>query len=377
MQGWMKKNQRKLLAVMGAFLMVSFLISVPVSSLTGGGRGQGAVIGHIGKTEVYSEERKEAENEWRMLQQGLIFNREEGRIGRAGELVGPVIYNEIQAHSDLFMLLVKEAEQRGIGISDDVVKTALKTEIFQGPANDPAFDTAVRHLLMVRALRDQLVSDVKFSEPLWKHASAAENTDVRLKLVEFNAPYIGRSIAEPTTQQVEKLFDQYKNTLPGAAAAPANPLEKPAEGLTFGYEVPDRVKLQYVTISRDDILKAVEEKHRDPKDPAGALPYDLKVKALEYYLKNESDFVRLPPATKPTTAPSDLAPSTGPSTAPAEPGVAVPSTQPAKPTAAGATQPTALAAATTQPAASSPTTQPTAVAGAPTSATTQPAAIAT
>ena len=68
MHDWMKKNQKKLLAVIGAFLMVSFLVSVPVSSLTSGGKRKGPAIGKFGKTTFYEEDRRHAAQLWKLLE---------------------------------------------------------------------------------------------------------------------------------------------------------------------------------------------------------------------------------------------------------------------------------------------------------------------
>ena len=304
MQGWMKKNQKKLMALFAAVLMVSFLITAgPLgNSLVSGARSRGPAIATIGKTDIYADDRKQADVEWKILEQSYYIDRNEGQPMRAIELAGPAIANQIKDHPELFMLLIKEAELRGINVSDDVVKTAVQNQIHSiyGLPADANYDSAVHHLLMVQALRNQLVSNVKFSEPQWKHLLAEQYRQIRLNLVEFNAEQLSHTTPAPTTQQVVTLYDQYKSVLADNAPKAKD------DSLTFAYEVPDRVKLQYVTISRDQILKAAREAHRDPHDKPGDLPYDLKVRALEYYLKNQTEFVRPAPETKPETAPTTL-----------------------------------------------------------------------
>jgi hypothetical protein len=379
MQGWMKKNQKKLLAVMGAFLMVSFLISVPIGSLTQGGRTHGPVYAKVGKTVIYADEHAEVERELHMLEQSYYIDLD-GRqpMPKAAiDLLGPAIVNQLKDHPDLFLMLIKEAEQRGIDVSSDVVAKVMAEKIrsFSVPPTDPTYESAIHHLLVVQALRNELVSDMKFSEPQWNHYLAEEDREVRLNIVEFNAEKVARGIAPPTTQQVQAQYDAYKDVLPDAAMKPKG------DELGFAYKIPNRVKLQYLTIARDQILKAVREAQRKPGDKPDELPYDLKVKAYEYYLNNQTEFVRAAPETKPTTSPAALAPSTqatqpttaqttaatNPTTQPTTVASAIASTQPS-----ATTEPTTVAS--TQPA---PATTPTTVASTQPMPATQPTTVAT
>ena len=268
MHDWLKRNQKKLLAVLGALLMVTFLINVPMSSLTGASRGQ--PIGTLNGNPVYPDELNRAKREWEYLNQPYTYQfdgRQIVPVSAATEL-GGAINRQMNEHPELFLLLWHEADQRGIQVSDDLVKTVIQNR-FPAPAKLPQqylplYQDAIRHYLMVKALRDRLESDGKYTEPAWRHYLSENQQHVILDLVEFNDEQLGAAATAPTTQQVEALYDEYKDVLPGG------PGSRTHDPLGFAYELPNRVKLQYVTISRKQVIDAVKEKQE---------AYELEVKA--------------------------------------------------------------------------------------------------
>ena len=139
------------------------------------------------------------------------------------------------------------------------------------------YQEAVRHFLMVKMLRDQLIGDVKFSEPMWKQELADTANQPSLNLVEFSAEQLKFSTSAPTTRQVESLFNDYRHVQPNHATT------NPGDVLGLGYEVPNRVKLQYLWITRKQAFDAAK---------AARNAYDLDVEAREYLLRNLSKFVR-------------------------------------------------------------------------------------
>ncbi|MDB5354090.1 MAG: hypothetical protein JWN24_543 [Phycisphaerales bacterium] len=326
-----KKNQKKLLAVFAVGLMIAFLL--PTGMKNGSfGRGRTKQIGQLGKTPVFAEDRDEARSEWKILSQYQTYMPEiyqRGPIPYVYKL-GIPLAQEINQHNELFFLLQKEAEQRGIRVSNDEVAQTLKNQFnIAADENSPLAEQlrpALSHFLMVQALRDRLSSDVKISEPIWTHALAEGMQKVRLNLVEFSATDLKATLPPPTTQQVESLYNKFKGDEPEAGMKPAD------DPLGFGYKVPNRVKLQYVEVPRAQVLAAVR---------AGKKEYDWDVQARQYYYGHQQEFVRAAPQTKPSTEPA-----TQPTTAPATQAGA-PATQAAIPATKPATQ--AKAEPTTRP----------------------------
>src|SRR5665213_2357586 len=238
MHDWMKKNQKKFLAVLGALLMVTFLIT-PGAMNGGATRSKGMPIGKMGKTTLYSVERRQASDEWTMLAKSFDIKAMQAmqmqmqrRFVSPLDSLGETIRTQVDAHPELYLLLIKEAEQRGIGVGPDVLGTVMQNQIFtrQYAVSDPAYREAVRHFLMVKMLRDQLIGDVKYTEPNWKQKLAEALNRPSLNLVEFNAEQLKIFTTQPTTQQVEKLFDDYRHVQARNAAT------MPADALGFAYE---------------------------------------------------------------------------------------------------------------------------------------------
>jgi hypothetical protein len=348
MHDWMKKNKKKLLAVLGAFLMVSFLITVPMSSLTSGSgrQARGEKIGTLGKNVWYQQDRRRASMLWKLLEgsysdvlrnqldrqfglkpDDLRLARQMGQVPR--NLVSPVIglfdpenlsyivqfarmqpefvgqiirsaedrgiLREIKDHPELFLLLVKDAEQHGIAITDDRLQTELTNDIRPdieklGTFDQELYKEAVRDFLMVQALRDQVLSDAKYTQPEWEQYFAKTCRVERLTYVDFGIDEPTKTIGpvpttRPTTQQVQEQYDKFKKDEPGKPG-PANPFG-------FGYFLPDRVKLAYFTVSREDALEYLKEKKVGYKNGNWLPEFDLALrkKVWDEYFKNKPRYL--------------------------------------------------------------------------------------
>lgn len=331
MYRYFERNGKKFLVILGVFLMVAFI--VPTGFRNSAFRGQGRAAGKLAGQTVYEGELSDAKKEWELLTRNLIHGREFAYMEMGLALAGfpqqqfgaqsmPGLEGQIDRHPDLFFLLSHEAEQQGIRISSDTVNTVVANdfpEAQQPSINMLGVQEAVRRVLLIGALRDRMASSVHVSEPAILHTNAPEWQSVRLNLVEFTTSEFEKTVPAPTTQQVQAQFDQYRNVLPGPGSRSAgNPLD-------FGYEVPDRVQVQYITIPRQQVLDAVR---------ATKSAYDWDVDARMYYQEHEEEFIRpAPPETQPATREAlgppmpTTQPATQPSTLPA-----VASTQPAGPT---------------------------------------------
>ena len=177
-------------------------------------------------------------------------------------------------------------------------------------------------ILTIRAEVLQVGEAVKVSDPSWRRTVATEFQGVRLNLVEFKAEDFDKLVPPPTPQQLQEQFEKYKNVAPKAGATPSL-MPETSSGLGFGYQVPARVKLQYITIPKAQIVASLQ---LTPEKQ-----HEWEVKAASYYLAHQSEYVN-PPATQPATKPAEVfGPASGPATtAPATMAAAAPPvTQPA------------------------------------------------
>jgi hypothetical protein len=131
-----------------------------------------------------------------------------------------------------------------------------------------------------------------------------QGQQISTDLVEFSASDFANRVPNPTTQQLQEQFNKFADDAPGSTSA--------SDPFGFGYRYPNRVKLQYLAVPRDEVKKYVKAKKDD---------YQWLVDAQRYYLEHESQF-QAAPATKPATTRASTQASTGPSTR------AVASTQP-------------------------------------------------
>jgi hypothetical protein len=326
-----KKYQKKLMAVFAVLLMISFVATIGVGRFgSGGGRGE-AVIGKMGGTPVYSGEMQMAKDEWNWLsRQGngrlpfpmFIFYREimtnagaaspRDFVTQMGAFqLARAINENIDKHPDAFLLLQKEAADNGLEVSADTANSFLKNQMGMPVGNDDQdrfHAKAVQDLLTVAAQIRHLMDSAKVSQPVWQH-EASKDQSVRLSLLDFRASDFEKNVPAPTPKQLQEQFERFKNVPPNSPGA-SNPLG-------FGYQIPARVKLQYITIPHDQLMDAVIH-HVHPSGSAevgsasGDAAYDWEVQAAIYYDAHKDEFKG--PATKPATPLGPTVPTTGPAT---------------------------------------------------------------
>ncbi len=300
MYRFIQKNNKKLLAVFAAFLMIVFILPSTMNQMGGG---VDPVLAKLGDEPLRASEFQAAEQEWKMLTE--IRSRQSG--GGFGPIpiayrLGPFAANEIQQNPRLFLLLQREAERMGIGVNADRVNDVMVNEV-QGPLPTDRqtlerIRRAIGHMLIVEAAFERAVSVIKVSEPATRHELARRSQNLIVHAVEFAAAAYAEKVPAPTTQQVQAHFQKYAPSDPSAPAQD-NPFG-------FGYRYPNRVKFQYIALPREEVRKSIE---------ASKSPYEWDVEARKYYLQNQSQF----PSTQKSeaeTAPFSLA---GPTTAATRP----------------------------------------------------------
>ncbi|MDQ3441132.1 MAG: SurA N-terminal domain-containing protein [Planctomycetota bacterium] len=298
MYRFIQKNNKKLLAVFAAFLMVVFILPSTMNQMGGGGADP--VLAKIGDEELHASAFQQAEQEWRMLSElragpqtrfgggALPFTYRLGwnEMSEFQLMQGapPVPVNAIMRNPRMYLLLQREAQRMGIGIAEDRVQDIMINELAgMQPPDKQSLERlrrAIANFLLVQVGFERASSVIKVSQPAVRHEVARRMQNVIVNVVEVPAAAYAEKVPAPTTQQLQAQFDKYKDVDPQVI-----PKENP---FGFGYRYPNRVKLQYITVPREDVRKMVE---------ASKSEYEWEVEAQKYYLQNQSQF--------PTTQASD------------------------------------------------------------------------
>jgi hypothetical protein len=219
----------------------------------------------------------------------------------------PLAPAEIVGNPQTFLLLWKEAVAAGIIISDQRLDEALATQIIAQKGGTPAADRrireAIRDFMMVEASYNRIAGQAKTSAPMLERAMVNHFVRLSADVAIFDGagsmatsmPATGAT-TEPAAatgpsavsgilspDAIQAQFKKYADTPPNLPTE-ANPFG-------FGYRIPDRVKVQTLAITHDQ-LKSVVEKTRT------ADKWD--VAARTYFYTHLSEF----PSTQPTSLPS-------------------------------------------------------------------------
>src|SRR5829696_8062899 len=215
MYTFIKKNQKKFLAVFAAFLMVAFIADIGFRR-NAGTQGN-PVLGKIGDEALHAAEFRDAEQEWKILTE---LRSAQGGGGRFGAIplayrLGPFAVGEIQQHPRLFLLLQREAQRMGIGVNPDRVNDVMVNDV-QGPlptdkASTERIRRAIASLLLVEGAFERAASVVKVSEPAVKHELAQRSQNLTVNAVEFPAAAYAEKLPAPTPQQIEAQFQKFAN----------------------------------------------------------------------------------------------------------------------------------------------------------------------
>ena len=299
MNTFIKKHQKKFLAIFSIGLMITFVAS------SGYGRGANhrseTVIGHAGKDAIYNTELEQSRREWALLkeyvtvEQNNPYGGDPQREPLVQAMLGAPIVAAIEDKPEMFMLLRREARAAGVRVDNDQLNTIITNYVHHPASEDDTLDDSIRDavtsLLLINGNFDRVTTDIKVSKPALDQEVARQLQKVTLDLVEFAAPKFEAAAPPPTPQQVQQQFDRFANVAPGDTTAPNNPFG-------FGYRMPDRVRLQYLTIQQADVKAAVI---------ASMSPYDWDVKANLYYLQNPQNYATTQAAeaaTRPTLGPT-------------------------------------------------------------------------
>src|SRR5688572_6713456 len=142
----LRRNNKKIMAVLVVFLMIVFVVDMGLRR-DGGDDGASQVIGHLGDAELTGADIRQAQTEWNLLTRGelgrftsdslaMLLMEEMGIQGqdfmaqftamRSGQQVAG------QLDEMTYLLLVKEAERLGIALNRDQVEQ-MRTRLASVP----------------------------------------------------------------------------------------------------------------------------------------------------------------------------------------------------------------------------------------------------
>jgi hypothetical protein len=304
MYRFIQNHGKKLMAVFTAVLM----ITMALPSATNFAGGNSDVIGKLDNEKLHQPEFLRAYNAWELLIRTPFTTREQPQradISLVQALLPPQAIAQIREHPILFLLLQKEAQRMGIGVSPDMLNgwianvPSLKTG---DPDRDDDLRAALMQLILVQQAYNRAAGAVKVSEPLIDLHLAGARQSITLTATEFTtAQYTGK-VPPISAEQLKAQFEQYAKVIRGNVDA-SNPFG-------FGYKYPDRVKLQYIGLSRTAVRKFVQENSAPgkPKDP-----YEWEVEAQKYYRQHQTQYLTTRPApTTASTRPEPSVPTTKP-----------------------------------------------------------------
>lgn len=163
------------------------------------------------------------------------------------EAAGEPLFAAVDSNDEMFMLLVREAQSLGIGVSADLVDSILAgRQITKESPDYEILRRAVHDFLLVNNAASRAASVAKVSSAARDYYKASNDQQIAVNLIEYDAKDFLKQVPEPADGQIQEHFAKYKETL--AADSPNG----------FGYKYPNRVKYDALTIKKDDVRKAIK-----------------------------------------------------------------------------------------------------------------------
>jgi hypothetical protein len=241
-----RRYSRTLLMVFMSLLLVTFLIQPVLQYMSRKPSAQQVVIGHSAYGEVYNTDLAQAKAD-----QDVLVN-----LDRMAGMVEPL---------DL-QLLMQEAERMGVHVGREEVEATLaqsgKPEQVQRlliqlqqhfhRSEKGLYDLMGRWFAALEVWRIQEAA-LEDSTPRVEEAyrDAHQKADVQVSVIDSRA-FVTR-VPEPTDEELQAFFDENKDRF---AAHTDDKLE-------FGYRLPDRVRIEFVTIDPKSLEPAIHARERE------------------------------------------------------------------------------------------------------------------
>ncbi len=297
---WIRRNERKILAIVVIVLMVGFIGGSYLSQLGRGGFGRKTVIARYGvKGKITDYDRALAQRDLDLLQSlridqilrsqdlrgvflaELLFS--EGRTSpellmglkraiatqrlRISDEQIAGLYRHVVPGDIYWILLKREAAEAGLVISEQTAGSVLGNilpQLFNGAPysqvisglrsrkiSEDMVHKAFSELLLVLEYARMMNSAEGLTESQMRRWASLGGEEINTKLVRFNASVFADQQPEPSREQVREQFENFKGNSAGKLS------DKNPYGL--GYMLDDMVALEYIALKMEDISKAVEK----------------------------------------------------------------------------------------------------------------------
>ncbi len=300
---WLRKNNKKIMAVFVVFIMVSFLGVGQLLKLLSNTSGQKETIARFGhKQEISRMDMYNARQDLEMLQAlkaDMFLQRQDllalllGELlfseGRARpevtnyltQLIQRNMYHISQKHlADMYkprtipaiywILLCNEAKQAGVGIPTEeagAILGQIATQLQRGGS----YSQLIKQMMTRHSVSEQriittfgdLIAVLHYGRLVCnlqdtsltqiKHMASWRNEAVEAEFVQLEAKTfvkIADSNLIPDNGQLNAHFNRYKTFQPGQLSAD-NPFG-------WGYKLPNRVQLDYLVVKLDEVLPTID-----------------------------------------------------------------------------------------------------------------------
>ena len=303
----LRKNNKKILAVFTAMLMIAFIADTGYRRYAAPDGAGGQVVGKIGQTELRAADVETAEAELRLLLYNALRDTRspnpEQRYVSLLQGLDPTIVNEWLERPVTFALLKEEARRMPVYV--DAASLDLSGLLVRLPDRrivpfeqaPPDFAAQVRWAVAdyfrVLSAFSRAGDVVKISRPFTTREAVLRSQQISLRYVPVSAREFLERAPEPTDDQLAELFKKY-------AELPRLEMGTETNPLGIGYRYPPRVKFQAISLPREQLRQAVKAKKDD---------YQWELEANKYYFQNQKEFARTDftlttqPSTQPTTRP--------------------------------------------------------------------------
>ena len=292
---WLRKNNKKLMAIVVIVLMIAFIGGSSFQYLFRGSGGVNAAIAYFGLNQKISHLDLQAADQEVEIVAALGGDAVARAQGMAGLLMSELVFRQnrnvaaldmakqaIQKNryrisdkqlSEMFetqsvpgpvfwILLCNEAQTAGIRVSNEEVGQLLERLIPQvsegrtyaqvvpsmmnrfGVPEDTILTTFGKLITVLQY--SQIVSAMEnVTSSQIKHMAGSESESLNAEFVQFKASYFANKDEVPPEEVVKEQFSRYKDNFPGQVSE-SNPYG-------FGYRLPNRIQFDYIALKLPDV----------------------------------------------------------------------------------------------------------------------------
>ncbi len=343
---WLRKNNTKIMAVVVIVLMIGFIGGSSLTYLLGGRGVANNVEAYYGNNiRITRYDLLAAQQEMEILKQVQAPNFLKALSDRVTQspdfhslVLGELLFNEERPSAEVitylqqaagrfqyrisneeindlysrtvpgyyfWYLLNKEAENAGFMVKNDEARSYLTQALPQLTGQNYAqyigalMRTNVLSEKQILSTFAKLLALLKYSHAVCsgqdmtiqqlKHTAAWQEESLNIEFVKFDAEKFIKTQETPNEEQINQQFDKFRKFSPDEVTD-ENPYG-------FGYKLPDRVQLEYITLKLDDVKEIVkkpafdeieayysnnkereftQQVHSDPNDPNSKMISQVK-----------------------------------------------------------------------------------------------------